>query len=367
MNFESIQKLFPIKQHSIYLNNAAETVMNQRVYDRLQEYLDWSLREPQSKPLIRDAVKEQLTNIFGGKAENYALTTSTGHGIGMVASGYNWKSGDNIILPADEHWNNIFPWMNLAKRRVEIRLLEVEPDQRIDLKKLENLVDERTKIIAVTAVRFNTGYRMNLKEISKIAQRHNILFVVDAIQAAGVCPINIKQDGMDVLASAGFKWLLGVQGTGFLYLNKRAQKLIDPVIPGMFAAKLQTRKLELHNDARKYETGTIAYSLFYAWIAGLELLQEIGIDNIHSRIMHLTDRIIAGLKQKNISIVTPLEQISERSGIISFDLGNHTLNRELQSKLLDHKINVAFRDGRIRISPNFYNDESEIDKFLELL
>jgi selenocysteine lyase/cysteine desulfurase len=154
-------------------------------------------------------------------------------------------------------------------------------------------------------------------------------------------------------------------GTGFLYVNRWAQGKIRPVLPGMYAAEHDTRELHYHPDARRYETGTLAYSLFHAWTAGLEILAEVGVAKIHQRVLDLTDRIVAGLRARNITIVSPVETVRERSAILSFTLGSEEANRGLCEELRTQEIIVALREGRIRVSPNFFNTEDEIDRFLE--
>jgi selenocysteine lyase/cysteine desulfurase len=222
-------------------------------------------------------------------------------------------------------------------------------------------------MLATTAVRFNTGFRADLKVLSAIAHMKGALLVVDGIQGAGVCPLNVVDDGIDVLSCAGFKWLLGMPGTGFLFVSKGAQEWIRPVLPGMYAAEHNTRALKYHSDARRYETGTLAYSHFHSWTAGLGILQEAGIAWIHKRVMELTDRIISGLNSKGVEIASPVENVQERSGIISFTLGSKEANKGLFEKLRAKNIIVAPRDGRIRVSPNFFNNEDDIDRFLEQL
>jgi cysteine desulfurase/selenocysteine lyase len=366
-NLSTYRSLFPVTEKTVYLNNAAESPLNSRVRQKLMEYLQFAAEEPQNKPEVRTIIRKQLAEIFGGTVDEYAVVTSTGLGIGTVASGYQWQKGDNVVLPMDEHWNNTFPWLALRERGVEVRLVPVEEDQRVDPDKIARLVDKNTRILATAAVRFNTGFRADLRLLSEIAHDKGALLMVDGIQGAGVYPMNVMEDGIDILACAGFKWLLGMPGTGFLYVNKNAQKSIKPVMPGMFAAESNSRELHYLPDARRYETGTIAYPLFYAWSAGLALLQEIGISNIHTHVIGLTDKIISGMRTKKIEIVSPVENINERSAIISFTMGSETANKACYKKLAEHKVSVALRGGQLRVSPNFFNTEEEIERFLELL
>lgn len=365
MNIQALRSLFPVVQNAVYLNNAAESPMNLRVKHALDEYTELALHEPYKKESPRNAVRERLASIFGGTRSDYALVTSTGVGIGMVAQGFPWQKGDNVVVPADEHWNNTFPWLALREKGVEVRLVEPDVEERVSPESVARHVDDRTKIVACAAVRFNTGFRADLHKIGEIAHAHNALFLVDAIQCAGVIPMHVEHLGIDIMTAAAFKWLLGLPGSGFLYINEKARQVISPVLPGMFAAENHFRELHYFTDARKYETGTFAYPLFHAWTAGLDLLTEIGIDTIHARVLTLTDRIIQSLIAKHILIISPVEHHHERSAIISFSVGDKNANEQLVEKLAEKRIIVALRDGRIRVSPNFFNTEDEIDIFLE--
>ncbi len=367
MNVEYFRQLFPVTQHAIFLNNAAESPLNIRTKSALDDYIRLALHEPFNKESPRNAIRERLARIFGGTASDYALVTSTGVGIGMVAQGFPWQHGDNVVVPADEHWNNTFPWIALREKGVEVRFVEPGVDERVTPESVACHVDNHTKIVACAAVRFTTGFRADLKRISELAHAHKALFLVDAIQAAGVIPIDIDTLGIDIMSAAAFKWLLGLPGSGFVYINKTARQIISPVLPGMFAAESDFRELRYFPDARKYETGTIAYPLFHAWTAGLDLLTEIGIETIHSRIMILTDRIIDGLVAKKLTVFSPVAQESERSAIISFSVGDSNTNEQLIETLSKNRVIVALRDGRIRVSPNFYNSEEDIDTFLEMI
>lgn len=367
MNIEKLREYFPVTKNYAFLNNAAESPMNTQVRKAIDSFFNLACEAPQDKPEIRWDVRDKLAKILGGLPEEYALITSTGIGAGIVAAGYDWQAGDNIVLPEHEHRNNIFPWLALKEKGVIVKFVPVALDGRIDIEDIKNLVDERTKIVSLAAVRFNSGLRIDLKQVSEIAHEKGALLFVDAIQAAGVVPLNVEEMGIDVLSSGGFKWLLGVPGTGFLYVSSRVRHLIKPVIPGMFAAENKYNELKYLPDSRQYETGSIAYSLFYGWLAGLDLLISAGVENIYKRVLELTDQLIDGLKERNVLILSPIETREERSAILFFTLSSEGDNISLEETLKENGIIISIRDGKCRISPAFYNTDAEIERFFEVL
>lgn len=367
MDIQSLSVLFPVTSSRIYLSNAAESPLNTLVKSKLDAYFNFAAIDPLQKPNPRLEVKKRLAALLGGQVEEYALVTSTGMGIGIAALGIDWQVGDNVVLPEGEHWNNTFPWLALKDKGVEVRLVPLDIQNRVNTDAMRQAVDSRTRLLAVAAVRFNSGHRPDLKTLSQIAHAQNALFLVDGIQAAGVVPLNVYDDGIDILTSGGFKWLLGLPGTGFLYVKSEIQHSIKPALPGMFAAENLPDQLNYFDDARRYETGSIAYSLFYAWQAGLDLLLELGIEAIHRRVLDLTDQLIEGFKEKNIQILTPIDKVDERSAILTFTLGSPEANEALFHKLSEEKIDISLRSGICRISPSFFNTVEEIERFLHML
>ena len=366
-DFEAIRGLFPITQHQNYLMNAAQSPLNTRSHAALTSYLDMAAVDLDARPSVREPVRDLLAGLLGGQPKDYAVTTSTGIGISTVAAGLNWQAGDNVVLPAGEHWNSTFPWFNLQSRGVSTRMVQPNEDNRVLIEDMAAQVDDRTQVISVTAVRFDTGLRADLRALSDLAHAHGALLVVDGTQCAGASEINVVEDGIDVLACGGFKWLMGLAGTGFMYVNERARSVIAPVSPGMFAAEHSFTDLNFHDDARRYETGTIAYTLLHGWAEGLRLLTEIGIKNIAARNLHLTDRLIAGLNCTNNRVLSPVETHQERSAIVAFTAGSDARNQALYEKFSKAKIQVSMRHGSLRVSPNFFISEAEIDQMLNCL
>eukprot|EP01063_Lacrimia_lanifica_P006497 TRINITY_DN13991_c0_g1_i1.p1 TRINITY_DN13991_c0_g1~~TRINITY_DN13991_c0_g1_i1.p1 ORF type:complete len:371 (+),score=144.98 TRINITY_DN13991_c0_g1_i1:46-1158(+) len=363
------RELFPATAKVAFFNNAAESPLNTKTKANIDEYLATVLEAPHTKlghAPVRDAVRTRLAGLLGGDASEYACTSSTGHGLAMVAAGIEWQEGDNVVYPADEHWNNTFPWLALREKGVEVRVCPLREDNALDFDALKAMVDARTRVVAVAHVQFATGYRADLKAISAVAHAHGALFVVDGIQGAGVCPLNVVEDGVDVMAVAGFKWLFGMPGTGFLYVKKEVQARVRPSMPGMYAAGKGLTELTYHDDARQYETGNLASALFHGWAAGLDLVASVGVDAIYARCLRLVDRLAAGLKAKpGVSLRTPLDDPSARSAILVATTGTAEGNAEVCARLKAAGVIVADRGAAgVRISPNFFNTEEEVDKLL---
>jgi selenocysteine lyase/cysteine desulfurase len=367
MDIEQIRSLFPTTDQTIYLNNASQSPMNTLVYQRLQDSLEIELNPIGKKAFDRNTTRVLLSKLLGGKPEEYALTTSTGVGINIIAQGLEFKPGDNIVIPEREHWNNTFPWLNLEQSDVEVRFAKLNSDNSIDPNAIEALIDDNTRLVGIAAVRFNSGFRPNLKAIGEIAHAKGALFFVDVAQAAGMIPIDVDEIQIDLMAGCGFKWLLGMHGTGFLYINNRIIDSIKPVSPGMFAGPVVHDELSFHKDSRQYETGTIAYTLFDAWNKGLQLLLDVGVENIYSRVLELSDVIIEGLQNQGYNIITPTKRREERTAIVHFNTEAPETTKQLYLYLTENKVSVTLQGSNIRVSPNFFNTTDEIYKFLELI
>ncbi len=373
MDLTRFRAQFPVTERLLFLNHASEAPISTPVRQRINEYLDVAEADPDAAPFLPalTRVPELLSQLLGGSPAEYALMPNTATGVNTVALGLDWQPGDNVVLPAEEYPANSYPWLNLRQRGVEVRVVPLEKNLRVDPSRLATYVDDRTRVVAVSAVEYLSGFRNDLPRLSEIAHARKALFVVDAIQAAGALPIHVDADGIDVLAAGGYKWLMGPVGTGFAYFRRSAWERIRPVLPGAFAsvegAADAAGAFTLLPTAGRYMTGCLPFSLHYGWTAGLEMLLEAGVENIAAQIRLLTDRLIAGLQLKGIIIATPVGRKAERSGIISFTLGSPEANEALVKRLAGEKIIISFRGGRCRVSPHFYNTPADIDRLLEAL
>ena len=239
---------------------------------------------------------------------------------------------------------------------------------RVPFDDLIKQVDDRTRILSVSSVECNSGFSTDLNRLGAFCKEKGVLFFVDAIQSLGVLPMDVKKDHIDFLSADGHKWMLSVEGLGGFYISKKTMNRIRPTTIGwgnvINAEDFMNYDLTIKKDAKKFEEGTLNTMSIYAFGAALGLLLEEGINNIEKRVMSLGDFIIAELNRRNIKIYSSTK-FEERSGNISFILKKDISS--LYSFMLNNKVKITVRDGLIRFSPHFYNNEDEVLKILDLL
>ncbi len=370
---ELLDSEFPIRSTCSYLNNAAIGPLPARSVRAAEEYLHdqgscanggytrWTER------LWR--AKEHFAALIGTVPETLAVSANTSRGLLLVANGLDWNAGDNILIPKFEFPANVYPWMNLADRGVELRVVPEREGGRFHIDDFAALADDHTRLISVSFVEYSTGYRHDLTRLGAFCAERGILFCVDSIQGLGVIPLDVRTAGIDFLSADGHKWMLGPCGAGFLYCRPEAMEKIRHGFRG-WGSVAQPGSYEdwtqpLAPDARRFEEGTPNYPGLYALEKSLELIREIGLERIQRRVMALTGHLVEGLDARGYRVMSPLGE-GERSGIIAFRSDRFD-SRELYLDLHSRNIVTAFRRGWVRASPHFYNRIEDIDRLLEAL
>ncbi len=232
---------------------------------------------------------------------------------------------------------------------------------RIDLNEIQKYVDAGTRLMSVSSVQFTNGYRADLKAIGELCRTNNMIFSVDAIQSLGIVPMDVGELGIDFLAADGHKWLLSPEGTGVLHCSGRIVKDIHPVLLGWKSivndGEYETIDFELKPNALKFEEASFNVLGIFALGASVEMLLEIGIERVCSRIQNLGDIIIEQADKRGFTIKTPKNK-NERAGIISFS-GNFD-PAGLKDSLLTKNVIVNVRGGGLRVAPHFYNTEDDV-------
>jgi selenocysteine lyase/cysteine desulfurase len=314
-------------------------------------------------------VRTQAAQIVGAAPEEIALVRSTTDGVTLVAEGFPWQTGDNLVVPADEFPTNQYPWMNLAGRGVETRRVPAEHG-RIDLNRLEAACDKRTRIVALSWVGFLSGWRTDLAAAAEMAHRRGALLFVDAIQGLGAFPLDVRQTGIDFFAAGGQKWMLGPEGAGLFYIRRDLLPLLRPLGVGAHSV-LQGNdythiELALKQTAQRYEGGGINMVGLLALGASLDLLAATGLTAIGQRILEITDLCCRRLEQIGAIIVSPRNDPDHSSGIVTFELpGCDPL--AVRKHGYTRSVALAQRAGKLRISPHAYINEEDINQLMDTL
>ena len=287
----------------------------------------------------------------------------------MVANGLSWKTGDNVVISKAEFPANVYPWQALRSRGVEVRMA-IEEDGRIPLDQLIGLIDSRTRLVAVSSVQFASGYRTDLASLGAFCQGKGVFLCVDAIQSLGVLPVDVNAMKIDFLAADGHKWLCAPEGCGLFYVRKELQGHLRPTSIGWMSMKCAhdygRTQFEFFDDIRRFDSGSYNLMGIYALGGAIDMFLEIGIEHIAARVMFLTDRLVAGVRDKGYRVISS-RQAGEGSGIVALRSDSHDhdeIQRHLQG---EHRIVIAVRNGRLRISPHIYNTIKEIDRLIEVL
>lgn len=370
---------FPILRRWHFFNHAGVCPLPKVAADALRQYADEAstgayLETTWYPRLAR--LRTVLAGMIHADPSEIALLKNTSEGLATVAAGLDFAPGDRIVTTAVEYSSNMYPWMDLARRRgVELVIVPAttRPDGTIvvDESDLElELAKPRTRMLAISHVQFATGQRMDILRLGRACHAHGVLFCLDAIQTAGVLPVDVNAAHIDFLAADGHKWLLGPEGAGFLYVRRDRQDLLRPPMLGWNSVRhpfaFGTYDLTYKPDASRYECGTLTIPAFLSLLASAELLASVGTDFISARLRLLGDRLLTGLHAKGYTTVCPRED-GRWSGSVPFVRGNLDLTAEAHRLRTDYRIEMVVREGRLRASPHFYNTESEIDLLIAAL
>ena len=319
-----------------------------------------------------EQLRQLTAKVINASEHEIALIPNTTFGINLVADGYAWQAGDNVVLPAHEFPSNLYPWMALESRGVELRVVELDGD-RVDPQRIAEACDERTRVVSASWIGYASGFRLNPADIAEVAHDHDALFFLDAIQGLGVFPLDVAEMGVDFMAADGHKWLLGPEGAGVFYCRRELLDRLRPMNLGWNSVKqgndFSRVDLDIRDTARRYEGGTQNMVGFIGLNASLQLLHDFGLRHdcspIADRVLEYAEEVCAALETVGASIHRS-EHANAKSGIVSFELPGRDANL-LKKKLAVAGVVISERGGRMRISAHCYNNQTDIDRLIEAL
>jgi cysteine desulfurase/selenocysteine lyase len=371
MNFTAFRSRFPVTARWAFLDHAAVAPLPAPAVAAIHAYAeslaangvaavkDWTGRVAAVRALAARLINAPST-------EDVYFVPSTTHGISVVAEGFPWKPGDNVVLAAEEYPANQYPWMNLARRGVEVRSVPSR-GSRLHIDDLRAAMNDRTRVLTVSSVEFASGFRNDLDALGELCRQRGVFFFVDAIQSLGAFPLDVQKTPIDALSADGHKWMLGPEGAGFGYVRREWVEKLHPIGVGAFSVarplEFSTIDFTLKPHAGRWEGGAMNIPGITALGASLELLLDAGIANVERRVLALTDYLCDRALSLGWKVFSSREP-AEKSGIVS--LVHPTLAAaEVLKRCRAAGVVVNNRANRVRVSPHAYNTEGEIDQFLD--
>jgi len=369
---QEMRALYPITSRYAYLDHAAIAPLATPVRSTMEVFLARMTEEPFELAhweRLLGQVRSRVAELLSVGPESIAFTKNMTTGLGLVAAGLDWEAGDNIVGVDREFPSNIYPWMGLKRKGVELRLYRPEQG-RIDVKALVRHCDRRTRVLAISAVQFWSGFRTDLGALGTALRGRDVLLVVDAMQAAGALQLDLSKTPVDFLAAGAQKWLLGPIGIGVVYVGPRMLDRMSPVTIGPESV-VRNREyvdydLTFKPDARRFEEAAPNYPGILGLGAAVNLLLRCGPRAVEEAVLRLADRLRDELPRRGYELVFKPTLPSERSGIVSFR-HPRMVPAELHTRLREAGVIIALRSDFLRASPHYYNSDEDLDRLLEAL
>lgn len=384
---------FPVTRSLVYLNHAAVGPLSENAYRSMEA----QAREQRDVAALnwRDWLREYVefravaASLINARPQEISILKNTSEGISFVAEGLDWKAGENVVTTDMEFPSNFVPWKRLERRGVECRTI-VTRGGTFDPDDVAKLIDDKTRVVALSMVSFHNGFVPDLESIGRLCRERGVLLSVDAIQGLGAIRVDVERCGISFLAADGHKWLMGPEGTAIFYVRDEFRNLLEVRETGWLnirqGAKIVGSSVDLFEDGRRFEAGSLNTNGVHGLRAAMDLLVELGTEEVEHEVLRIADLLARRLEAIGFIVRSPRPQ---KSGIVAVTppklkseaiiarlyegenvpatSGSAAELYQLQSYLESHRIIATSREGMLRFSPHCYNDESDLDEVIEIL
>jgi cysteine desulfurase / selenocysteine lyase len=369
-------RLFPITKSRIFMAHAAVTVLPGPVAEAMSALIQScseDFRDFSETLALIQRTRESAARLINASPDEIALLGPTSLGLSLVANGIAWAPGDEVVCYLDDYPANVYPWMNLRNKGVQIRFIEPAHVGELTVDALQRVLTPKTKLVALASCSFLSGFRIDIPAIGKLLRERGILFCLDAIQTLGAFPTTVEY--VDFLSADAHKWLLGPLAIGVVYVRKELFEVCRPTLLGAWNLKapnfVAQNQIEFVEGAQRYEPGVLNLPGVAGMKAAIDFLHEIGIDKIAQRILSIRSRLVSGLTELGFTTLGENNPSMHQSGIITVAHPTRDIVSE-HKRLLENGIVCSPRQDRqgnqyLRFSPHFYNSEDEIDRVLDVL
>lgn len=366
---EFIDQNFPTLSQMTYLNNAATGIPPVACIDAMKQFLEDRINVRRSIEDIErqlEELLELLAKLQGGKKEHYGLVPNTSTGINSFAHSIEYPEGSNIVLCDLEFPANYVPWQNVSRHYgPELRVVKSK-DGAASLDSFKEHIDEDTRVVAISQVQFGSGYRMDLGALADAVHSVGGYLVADVIQAIGWAETDFEKENVDFAAGHAAKWLIGPIGAGYVYVNKEAIDTLTPRFLGWWGVSKMDDYSYFEREplpsARKFEIGSPSLVVYAGMIESLKTIMEVSARSREQATMENADYLRKRLSEEGLSYYDFGEK--NNSPIVSSALKNP---EEVNKSISKEKIYCSVRDGRLRVSPHFYNTKEEIERLVDHL
>ena len=373
---ERARRELSVTREKLFFNTGWSGPSPERVLEEQKRVLQWLSAEGVSHHVYKqlksdlDTLRLRVALLVGADTGEIAITRSTTEAINIVLAGIEWRAGDKIVTTNIEHGAGLVPAYVLRDRYgVDVEIVDLG-DGRYPLRILARAIDDRTRLVSVSHVAFNTGMRLPLKELATLTAERGTQLLVDGAQSVGVFCLDLHDIGCDYYAFPGHKWLLGPDATGALYIKSDRIAGLAVSFAGNETARKFDRKgnVSYHTDARRFEMCDFNAALVSGWIKALDFMEEFGAKNIESAIRKNTDYLKRRLATvKKVRVATPRDW--ERSaGLVAIEVEGKR-SKTLFNALLKKGIIARYTPdpSYLRISVNYFNTRDELDKLVDSL
>lgn len=384
IDWAAIRARYPVATRSTFLNITSGTPMSHAARAAVHRQVDaqWEgsgSREDRHRMMA--SCRERFAKIIGATPAEIAVTKNVTEGLNIVANAIDWRPGDNVVFCQElEHPNNIYLWLELRRRGVEVRT----PPARhgaIDTQAMIDAIDSRTRLLTVASVTFTPGFRSELAALGRACRQAGALFLVDAVQSCGILEMDVEACAIDALATSTSKGLMGMPGHGFLYVRSEWIERLHPLYVGRYSvergkgheSEIEGAAYTLLKDARRFEAGNYNWVGIAAAEASLGELLEIGTQHIEPRVVGLATALAEGFEALDLAVSRPPETVARSHIVTVGELGagdahgshDPRLNR-IGAALQAGGVKYTVRKGMLRFGFHCYNDESDVARVLEL-
>lgn len=363
-----VRRDFPAAERGVYLNSAYITPHPTAVLEVGRRFLEAKSTGPISMEEMldeTDRARGAVAGLIGAVSGEIGFLDATSAGENVLARALDLGPGDSVVV--DElHYDTSYLLYGRLRDTCGVDL-RVAPQRggRVDPAEVEVLVDDSTRIVSVAWIAHQNGFRHDLKALSEIAHAKGALLYVDAIQGLGTLPLNVRDEGVDVLSAGAFKWLLGGFGTAAFYVREELLERVSADRLGAMhiVSKEPAHRFKLFDSAKKFEYASLAFPSIYQLRAGVEYLMDVGVAAIEEHAVGLAHRTRAGLARQGFEVLTPE---GNRSTIVSFAHGCDV--GRVRSELGEANVHVTLREdgAQVRVSPALFNNQADVDALLAM-